>query len=648
MGLPLALQDRSALDNARLQPGRVGAAAGSVVPVERLHAPTALLRRWPHLPAFFGEAPILPPPAIPAADDVLLIPVGATPPAGWGGRVQRLDPGPFAPPALGGREVPAILFAAEADDPVASLLARPAPPVMPDALRRWQAALRAARLGGPPGLADPGPAAVGCAPGEAVLVVDPCDPVLAGAAVALLTEAGGRAVTVRDPFAASQARAILPGTRPERLSPWTLIDAAARIHALPGAMARLAALAGIPVAGPAMDGVAMLGALVAAARCVDPIRRMPIPFEEALAILAAWRRQEAENRRIAVCVGMSFWKRRRIAAALGSSLGPPDFARGAAEAVATAARCDGAIAVWASRAPRGLVEQAGRAGVPLLWVEDGFIRSAGLGAGFLPAASLTCDRRRPYYDPRAPSDLEILLATAEVPPELRARAEALRAALRARGITKYNLAGDATVLPATPGRRRILVPGQVEDDLSIRLGASEEVRTNLDLLRAVRSAAPDAFIAFKPHPDVEAGYRRGAVPEAEARELADLVLAHAPIAPLLDQVEEVHTITSLTGFEALLRGRAVTCWGRPFYAGWGLTEDRAPIPRRRRRLSVDELLAIALILYPRYLDPVTELPCTPEQLIERLREPRAWSGGLAAWLRRWQGRAMAHLLPGRG
>nr|WP_255568606.1 hypothetical protein [Neoroseomonas alba] len=345
---------------------------------------------------------------------------------------------------------------------------------------------------------------------------------------------------------------------------------------------------------------------------------------------------------------MSFWKRRRIASALASAAGPPAFARSTRAAIGEAVRRDGTIAVWSSRAPAGLEAAARAAGIPLLWVEDGFIRSAGLGAGFLPAASLTLDSRRPYFDPSGPSDLEILLATAAFPPALLARAAALRAMLVARGVTKYNLSGAAPTLPATPGRRRILVPGQVEDDLSVLRGGAGTVRSNLALLQAVRVAHPDAFIAFKPHPDVEAGYRTGRIPPDQALALADMVLDRAPIAPLLAQVDEVHTITSLTGFEALLRGLSVTCWGQPFYAGWGLTEDRAPIPRRVRRLTIDHILAGALLLYPRYQDPVTELPTTPEALLDRLAEAAAWRGGLPARLRRWQGRAMARLMRGRG
>ena len=90
------------------------------------------------------------------------------------------------------------------------------------------------------------------------------------------------------------------------------------------------------------------------------------------------------------------------------------------------------------------------------------------------------------------------------------------------------------------------------------------------------------------------------------------------MAELLALVGEVHTLTSLTGFEALLRGKPVFTYGQPFYAGWGLTEDRDPPPRRGRPLSLDALVAGALVLHLRCIDPLTGLPCPPELLVERL------------------------------
>ena len=67
-----------------------------------------------------------------------------------------------------------------------------------------------------------------------------------------------------------------------------------------------------------------------------------------------------------------------------------------------------------------------------------------------------------------------------------------------------------------------------------------------------------------------------------------------------------------------LRGREVVCHGQPFYAGWGQTRDLAPVARRTRQRTIDELVAAALIAYPRYCDPVTGARCEVETLVDRL------------------------------
>jgi len=215
------------------------------------------------------------------------------------------------------------------------------------------------------------------------------------------------------------------------------------------------------------------------------------------------------------------------------------------------------------------------------------------------------------------------------------RARSLTAQLIARGITKYSRGAAALSLDAPRNRRRILVPGQVEDDLSVLLNRGE-VQGNLDLLRRVRAANPDAFILYKPHPDVDAGHRKGAIPDSLAAGFADRVIRGVSTAALLGEIDELHTLSSLAGFEALLRRRRVAVYGRPFYAGWGLTTDVAAIDRGRR-LTLEELVAGALILYPRYLDPVTRLPCPPEIIIERLDDPSLWRPGPLVIGRRLQG-----------
>jgi capsular polysaccharide export protein len=248
-----------------------------------------------------------------------------------------------------------------------------------------------------------------------------------------------------------------------------------------------------------------------------------------------------------------------------------------------------------------------------------------------------------YYDPTRPSGLERVLAETDFAPALLARARRLIGLLVARGITKYNIGGGATPeLGAPAGVRRILVPGQVEDDRSVALGGAGITR-NLELLERVRQANPDAFIVYKPHPDVDAGHRRGVIPDDVAARLADRVLRGISSAALLPAVDAVHTLTSLVGFEALLRGRSVVVYGQPFYAGWGLTDDRARLARRCRTLTIEQLVAGTLILYPRYLDPVTRLPCGPEVIIERLSDPTLWRAGPLVTARRLQGAAMRRL-----
>ncbi|WP_416366712.1 capsular polysaccharide biosynthesis protein [Phaeobacter italicus] len=265
--------------------------------------------------------------------------------------------------------------------------------------------------------------------------------------------------------------------------------------------------------------------------------------------------------------------------------------------------------VWASKADKSRHIGAHR-------VEDGFLRSRGLGADLVPPLSLVLDRQGIYYDPSEPSDLEDLIAAREtLSSEQERRAERLIQRLVRDSLSKYNLGGS---VPELPKGHSILVVGQVADDASVRLG-SEKITTNAQLLRAARAANPDAVLIYKPHPDVEAGLRDGTV---AAEGIADLVVADADPMALLDSVHEVWTMTSLLGFEALLRGVKVTTVGAPFYAGWGLTRDLGPVPvaRRRARPSLLGLAHAVLIDYPRYIDPVSGLPCQVELVAKRLAE----------------------------
>lgn len=290
-----------------------------------------------------------------------------------------------------------------------------------------------------------------------------------------------------------------------------------------------------------------------------------------------------------------------------------------------------ALALWGSApVPPGL-----RPDVRVLRFEDGFLRSVGLGADLVRPLSWVADGRGMYYDASVPSDLEVLLESISPDEALLERAATLRQAIVAACVTKYNLAAPAWKRPAGASRV-VLVPGQVESDASIAAGAGP-LRTNLELLQEVRAARPDAYLLYKPHPDVVAGLRSAGYGEDLAAQLADEVVAQADMSQLLAAVDEVHVITSLSGFEALLRGVPVTTWGTPFYAGWGLTCDRGlqsvAAARRTRRLTLDALVAGALIAYPMYLSPHTGAPTTAEAALVELQAERA-NGAALPWWRR--------------
>jgi capsular polysaccharide export protein len=365
---------------------------------------------------------------------------------------------------------------------------------------------------------------------------------------------------------------------------------------------------------PARRGAVALEALVHAVlvaypRYLDPETGERCEVERVLEHLALQRRMRERFPAQVYALDFSCWKKPIVRRFLQGSV--VRFVRRAADVPGGAT-----LAVWGTQTPTDKV----------VHLEDGFLRSAGLGVDLVQPLSWVLDRRGMYYDPSHPSDLEVLLQEQRFDETLLARARRLRESIVAGQITKYNVGHETWQRPAGVARV-ILVPGQVEADASIRLGAPQ-LCTNAGLLQAVRTANPDAYVVYKPHPDVLAGMRAGG-----AVAHCDTVVGDVPMAQLLNEVDEVHTLTSLAGFEALLRGKHVVTWGQPFYAGWGLTTDHLPPPRRTRRLTLDELVAGALLLYPSYLSRTTGQFTTPERVLLELGQWRNRTGRRRPWWR---------------
>lgn len=425
--------------------------------------------------------------------------------------------------------------------------------------------------------------------------------------------------------------------------PWHLVASAAKVIVrADDELALVAAIAGAPVTcvgegvfKPLENGgrAALREAFRAVVRpLASPFTGEPMDLREAIELGGFWRKLIDSNRDIGAAVGFAFWKRGTVAPLLWGG-GEVRFLS-TLSAISPGKR----IAVWKARTPPALLAALDHGGAELIDVEDGFIRSTGLGADCIPPLSIVADCLGVHFDPSTASELELLIENGGFTPEMLDRARLLREIIVDSGLSKYG-SGNGQMEPRGDGRTVVLVAGQVEDDRAV-LAAGADAIGNLDLLRRARASAPEAYIIYKPHPDVEAGHRAGGIDKDVALTVADEVIADAPISSLIDLADEVHVNSSLAGFEALLRKKPVTTHGVPFYAGWGLTRDLGKVPKRRTaRRTLDELVAAALLLYPRYVDPVTGLPCPPEILVRRLSEGAgAAGGGALVAIRRLQGR----------
>jgi len=357
--------------------------------------------------------------------------------------------------------------------------------------------------------------------------------------------------------------------------------------------------------------------LITYPRYFDPHTGERCEVEDLVAWMTLQRRQQARFQPTLLAYGFSRWKQPFVKAFLRGST--TKFVK----ILPPMSNSENQIVTWGRKYDDELLAKGHDDKV--LRMEDGFIRSVGLGADLIRPLSWVIDSDGIYYDATMPSGLERILSSESFSDELLLRARTLRLRIVEANITKYNLRSHKQWKRPIQSTQVILVVGQVESDASIRYGAAH-IRGNVGLLKLVRAAKPCAWIVYKPHPDVIAKLRDKGKDEEDAELWCDEVIDDIPFETLLSEVDEVHVLTSLAGFEALLRCVPVVTWGQPFYAGWGLTVDfglTAPVrARRNRRIVLDELVGAALILYPTYVSRTTGEFCSPERAVEELLEWR--------------------------
>ena len=318
--------------------------------------------------------------------------------------------------------------------------------------------------------------------------------------------------------------------------------------------------------------------------------------------------------------GFSLWKRKNVI-----NFFQPikkeniNFCKTLDEAIKNNLTTHSTIFIWGKKEFLELELYAEKHNISIHRVEDGFLRSISLGSDLTKAYSLVIDKRGIYFDPTVESDLEYILKNTIFDESILNRAKKLKQYLIEKKLSKYNIHQDKQ-LTFTTSKKIILVIGQVEDDASIMYGGDN--MTNLELLQKVYKKKNDEYIVYKPHPDVLAGNRKGNIEEKEALKYAQEIMLDISLPSLLDICDEVHTITSLSGFEALIRDKTVYVYGMPFYAGWGLTDDEKKCSRRERKLSIDELIAATYILYPKYINPKNGKLCEVEILLNELERQK--------------------------
>ncbi|EGK7514521.1 capsular polysaccharide biosynthesis protein [Campylobacter lari] len=327
--------------------------------------------------------------------------------------------------------------------------------------------------------------------------------------------------------------------------------------------------------------------------------------------LAKYKKIEQANSNTLYFLGFTLWKRWFMKPFFKAKNNKIIFLNSLDELYKVNLNPEDKIFIWGKKYDKALLAKDFKNAIFL--VEDGFLRSVFLGSDLTRPFSLIIDNKGLYVDPSKPSDLEDILQNHIFDESLKQRAKKLIITITQNKFSKYNGLKHEK-LNFNTNKKIILIPAQVEDDASMILGGAGY--DTLKLLQSVRKANENAFIVFKPHPDVLSDNRKGLKDKSIILKYCDEIIENVSIDSAINASDEVHTITSTSGFDALLRGKKVVVYGKPFYAGWGLTMDLHEIPRRTRVLSLEELVAGVLILYPRYIHPKNKNLCEVELALD--------------------------------
>ncbi|UQY79949.1 glycosyltransferase [Candidatus Hepatincola sp. Av] len=277
------------------------------------------------------------------------------------------------------------------------------------------------------------------------------------------------------------------------------------------------------------------------------------------------------------------------------------------------------------------------------FLEDGFLRSVANVHNYYSkqiykkCLAFTLDSLSVYYDANKISSLEQKInSNNKLTKTDLNRAKNNITKIIDNNLSKYN---DQDGLPKDinlgNNKKKVLVIDQSIGDNAVLYGRINKDNFN-DMLNCAIAENLNADIIVKTHPDMLFNKYRGQKNSCNPK---IGYISHLPykdnIIPikrndvnpiaLLKEVDKVYVCSSLMGMEALMCGKEVITFGVPFYAGWGLTDDRHVFftskegkVRRNKKRSLEELFYYSYIWYSRYVNYKKKCECTLEEHIDNL------------------------------
>ncbi len=251
------------------------------------------------------------------------------------------------------------------------------------------------------------------------------------------------------------------------------------------------------------------------------------------------------------------------------------------------------------------------------YVEEGFLAYLRHPICGQSPLSLIIGRTGIHYDSTRPSDLQSILTqtVASWSDGMGARARRIMATIKRLRLSKYNHQEGS--LGEGPQRRyRVLLVDQSTESRALRYGGANSGIFE-QMMDSACKAFPETDVVVKMHPDHDLRRTKsilhGMIPPG-----VRVVPPGVNIWSVLDQVDEVYTVSSQVGFEALMAGKKVVCFGQPFYSGWGLTTDVASRRGSGRQLTLEQLVYGVLVKYPLYIHPERQEFCEIEEILSYL------------------------------